>query len=148
MRDETSKLIEKAERSLRAAETLMRDGQAEFAAGRAYYAMMHAAQALLRERGMRFRKHSGVHAAVGQHLVKTGFLDAKYHRWLLDAFGCRIRGDYDIESPVEPDTAAALIGQAREFLLLARRLLGAGLPKGFAGADPRPPTNGLPGDKP
>lgn len=41
MREETRKLLEKAERALRAAEVLVRAGDAEFAAGRAYYAMLH-----------------------------------------------------------------------------------------------------------
>ena len=49
MTDETRKLLEKAKRALRAAETLQNAGDAEFAAGRAYYAMLHTAQALLRE---------------------------------------------------------------------------------------------------
>ena len=97
MTDETRKLLEKAKRALRAAETLQNAGDAEFAAGRAYYAMLHTAQALLRERGFRYRKHAGVHTAFGEHFAKAGLLDAKYHRWLLDAFDERLRDDYDFE---------------------------------------------------
>jgi len=60
--------------------TLFDAGDLEFAAGRAYYAMFHVAQALLREKGFHYRKHAGVHAAYGEHFAKTGVLDRKYHR--------------------------------------------------------------------
>lgn len=47
-------LLDKAERSLAAAEHLLVEGFPEFAAGRSYYAMFYATEALLlsRERGM------------------------------------------------------------------------------------------------
>jgi len=123
MKEESKKLLEKAQRSLRAAEILMREGDAEFASGRAYYAMLHTAQALLREKDFRYRKHAGVHAAYGVHFAKTGILDSKFHRWLLDAFDQRLRGDYDFEPVIDAETAATMIRQAREFLQEARRYL-------------------------
>jgi uncharacterized protein (UPF0332 family) len=43
-------LLEKAESAIGAAETLLREGYLDFAAGRAYYAMFYAAEALLAER--------------------------------------------------------------------------------------------------
>lgn len=77
MKEATRWLLEKASRSLRAAERLLNGGDAEFAVGRAYYAMFHAAQALLNERGLRFRKHGAVHGAFGEHFVKTGVFDCQ-----------------------------------------------------------------------
>jgi len=124
MKEETGKLLAKAERALRAAQTLADAGEYEFAAGRAYYAMFHTAQALLRERNLRYRKHGSVHAAYGQHFAKPGLLDPKYHRWLLDAFDERLRGDYDADVQFEPESTAQRINQAREFLDAARRYLG------------------------
>ncbi len=50
MRTATRKLLDKALRAVHAAETLLRAGDTEFAAGRAYYAMFYAAQALLNEK--------------------------------------------------------------------------------------------------
>jgi uncharacterized protein (UPF0332 family) len=125
MKDETRHLLDKAARALRAAETLMQAGDAEFAADRAYYAMFHTAQALLRERDLRYRKHASVHAAYGRHFAKTGLLDPKYHRWLLDAFDERLRGDYDAEVTFDPASVSQWIDQAREFLDAARTYLGA-----------------------
>lgn len=59
MTEEARKPLEKAERALNAAKTQLRAGDAEFAAGRSYYAMFHAAQALLRQEGLRYRPSSG-----------------------------------------------------------------------------------------
>jgi uncharacterized protein (UPF0332 family) len=123
MTEESRKLLDKANRALRAAETLMKAGDPEFAAGRAYYAMLHAAQALLRERGLRYRKHAGVHTAFGEHFTKVGALDAKYHRWLLDAFDERLRGDYDFDASLDAEHVGMRIEQAREFIDVARALL-------------------------
>ncbi len=66
MKTATRKLLDKALRAVHAAETLLRAEDTEFAAGRAYYAMFYAAQALLNEKGLSFRKHGGVHAAFGE----------------------------------------------------------------------------------
>lgn len=120
MREESRKLLEKAERAIHAAEILLQADDAEFAAGRAYYGMLHTAQALLREEDLRYKKHSGVHAAFGEHFAKTGILDPKFHRWLLAAFNNRIRGDYDFFSIIDEDTVTEMIDQAREFLLVAQ----------------------------
>jgi uncharacterized protein (UPF0332 family) len=123
MNQEARRLLDKAERALRAAETLLRAGDAEYAAGRAYYAMLHATQALLRQHGLRYRKHSAVHSTFGEHFIKAGLLDPKFHRWLLDAFDARLRGDYDFDATFEEGSVAAMVQQAREFLEVARGFL-------------------------
>jgi uncharacterized protein (UPF0332 family) len=120
---EARKLLSKAERALRAAETLLQAGDTEYAAGRAYYAMLHAAQALLRQHGLRYRKHSAVHSTFGEHFIKTGLLDAKFHRWLLDGFDARLRGDYDFDATFEEGSVAVMVQQAREFLAVVRAFL-------------------------
>jgi uncharacterized protein (UPF0332 family) len=123
MKEPGRQLLEKASRSLQAAERLLQSGDAEFAVGRAYYTMFYAAEALLSEQDLRFRKHGGVHAAFGEHFAKTGIFDPKYHRWLLEAFNKRVTGDYGIESLITAEDAATVITQAREFLETARRHL-------------------------
>jgi len=47
MMGETKALLEKAKRSLNAARVLLASGEPDFAAGRAYYCMLYAAQALM-----------------------------------------------------------------------------------------------------
>ena len=124
MRDETHKRLDKAQRAIHAAEVLLEDGDADFAASRAYYAMFYTAEALLIERGLRFRKHSSVHAAFAQHFIKSGLLEPKFHRRLLDAFDKRLEADYGADIVVFREHAARMIEQAREFLREARRYLG------------------------
>jgi uncharacterized protein (UPF0332 family) len=124
MMNDTRKLIDKAARAITAAEVLLRENQADFAAGRAYYAMFYAAEALLGEKGLHFRKHAGVHAAFGEHFAKTARLAPKFHRWLLDACDLRLTGEYGLEALIAPEDARRLINQAQEFLQEATRFLG------------------------
>ena len=125
MRDEAAWFLRKAEHALRAAELSLAANDPETAVGRAYYCMLHTAQALLREQDIRFRKHSSVHGAFGQHFAKTGLIDPKFHRWLLDSYDDRIRGDYDTECVIEEESASLRIEQAKEFLQTARQWLEA-----------------------
>jgi uncharacterized protein (UPF0332 family) len=123
VKEATRKLFAKAVRVLDVAERLKANEDAEFAVGRAYYAMFYVAEALLNEKGQRFRKHGGVHGAFADHFVKTGLLHAKYHRWLLEAFSKRITGDYGLDSDLTTEDVNLLIGQAREFLAAAKQFL-------------------------
>ena len=122
MKPEGRRLFDKAARAIRAAETLLREGDADFAAGRAYYAMFYSAEALLFERGLQFRKHGAVHGAFGEHFVRSGIMDVRFHRWLLDAFDVRIQGDYGVDAVVSREDARAMIDQAGEFLREAERI--------------------------
>jgi uncharacterized protein (UPF0332 family) len=79
MKRKTEQLLDKAQDTIEAAELLLKGGKHSFAAGRAYYAMFYVAEALLFERGLAFRKHSGVHAAFGRHFARTQALDPKFH---------------------------------------------------------------------
>jgi len=125
VRPEAAKLLAKAARAIHAAQKLADGGDLDFAAGRAYYAMFYAAVALLIERELRFKKHSGVHAAFGEHFAKTGLLDPKFHRWLLDGFDMRLEGDYGFEATLAAQDVAEMLTRARQFLDETRRLLGA-----------------------
>lgn len=125
MKAESRRLLDKAARAIRAAETLLRENDADFAAGRAYYAMFYAAEALLFERGLQFRKHGAVHGAFGEHLVRSGALDARFHRWLLDAFDVRIQGDYGVDALITAEEVRTMIDQASELLREAHRILGS-----------------------
>lgn len=126
MNESSRRLLDKAARAIEAAETLLEHGYPEFATGRAYYAMFYTTEALLNEKDLHFSKHGGVHGAFGEHYVKTGVFDVRYHRWLLDAFDRRIEGDYSEEVVVVDQDANELIEQAKDFLQEAKRFLGDG----------------------
>ncbi|HQL54889.1 MAG TPA: HEPN domain-containing protein [Phycisphaerae bacterium] len=128
MKESTAKLLDKSERSISAGDSLLAGGHVEAAANRAYYAMFYVAEALLGERGLRFRKHGGVHGAFGEHFVKTGLFDPQYHRWLLAAFNKRITADYGVDAELTVSEVAEMLAQAREFLAISRGFLNAAQP--------------------
>lgn len=126
MKEGTRHLLEKAERAIQAADVLLTASGPEFAAGRAYYAMFYTAEALLHERDQTFSKHGALHAAYGKEFSKTGLLDPKFHRWLINAFDLRLQEDYDAETLVSGKRVEEMLEQARTFLAAAREFLSKG----------------------
>ena len=64
-------LLVKARRSFEAAESLLEDDHADFAASRAYYGCFYTAEALLFSKGLTYSRHSQVVAQFGRHFAKT-----------------------------------------------------------------------------
>jgi uncharacterized protein (UPF0332 family) len=117
-------LLEKAGRSLDAAERLLRDGDNDFALSRAYYAMFYAAQALLLTRDVRRSRHSAVIAAFNEEFIQTGELSRDLFLKLRDGFEDRAEGDYGL-AVISEEQARAGLAAAREFLdQINRRLRG------------------------
>ena len=123
MTPEIKALLQKARQSQQAAESLTEDGYSDFAASRAYYSMFYTAQALLLMRGLSFSSHAAVIAAFGKEFAKTGDLDVKFHRWLLDAQDTRHIGDYGIGIGVQNSQVCKLLSWAQEFLAAAENWL-------------------------
>ena len=109
MREETRLLLVRAHENLQIAELLRDQHYTDVAASRAYYAMFYAAQALLLERGFAFSSHSAVIAAFGREIAKPGILDAKYHRYLIDAQDMRNLADYGVKSSLTEDEVRLMI---------------------------------------
>ncbi len=119
-------LLTKARQSLEAAILLQRESHHGFAASRAYYAMFYAVQALLDAEGLTFSSHSATISAFGQHFAKTGRLDPRFHRFLLEASESREEGDYGVPGEVSASKAEEHLRQAEEFLRHAEALLSKG----------------------
>jgi len=124
MKDSTGQLLKNAEETFKAAELLVGQDYLRDAASRAYYGTFYVAEALLNEKGLSFKKHGAVHSTFAQEFVKTGLFDAKYHRWLLNAFNQRQLGDYDEMVQFEASDVQETIQQAREFLEAVKTYLG------------------------
>jgi uncharacterized protein (UPF0332 family) len=60
-------------------------GELAAAAGKAYYAMFYAGQALLRAHGIEVVEHSAVASMLGRHFAKAGRLGPEFHRMFLNA---------------------------------------------------------------
>jgi uncharacterized protein (UPF0332 family) len=115
--------LERSYQSVLAAKELARDGFYDFAASRAYYSAFYAATAALLAEGLEFGKHSGVIAAVHQHLVKTGKLDKEKGKELNWLFEMRNVGDYGVDAHVPAEDAQRAVQVAEDFLSVIRSLL-------------------------
>lgn len=124
MMSEQADLLVQEHDSVAAAKVLQTEGHYDFAASRAYYAMFYVAEAFLLGKGLAFSKHSGVHAAFGEHFTKTGIVPSEFHRYLLRGMEVRHAGDYGKARKVTPEEAAEQITRAEQFLELAERLIG------------------------
>jgi len=123
MTDEIAKLVQKAEHALKVAQNLLEDGYPSDAASKIYYSMFYAAQALLKSEGIDVVKHSAVESALGYHFAKTGRIDPKYHRMLMDARKVREIADYDIHEEIVEPAASIKIEEGKAFLSAIKRFL-------------------------
>lgn len=116
MSEELKKLISKAERSLKAARRLYKNGDYDFSVSRAYYAMFYCAESLLLTQEMSFSKHTAVIAAFGKYFAKTGLIPSTLHSYLLTAFKDRQIGDYEVIKEITKSEAEATLKNAKEFI--------------------------------
>lgn len=124
MMPEQGELLWQARSSLAAAKILHEAGHYGFAASRAYYSMFYVAEAFLLGKDLAFSKHSGVHAAFGEHFVKTGTVPPEFHGYLIKGMELRHMGDYGISRKVTCDESSQQIAHSEQFLEIAARLIG------------------------
>src|ERR1700733_12672697 len=108
--------LARARQLLAAAEHLYRGQFFEDAVSRAYYAVFHAACALLATIGRTVRTHDGLRAAIAQHFGKPGLLDPKYSRLLARIAADRNDADYAVVSTFRVEDAELDLRQAEEFV--------------------------------
>ncbi len=84
----------KAEDSPASAWRELEAGSYSFAMNRLYYAAFYAISAVLLERKLTCRKHSGVRAAFHRQFIKTGLLDTRWGQLYDQLFEDRQEGDY------------------------------------------------------
>ena len=97
--------LEKARRKLATAQRLLDDGDFEDAAGRAYYAMYHAAHAALLPKRASPRTHKGLAMMLSMHRVKGGEISVDLYRAFVAARDQREYGDYEVASIIGPELA-------------------------------------------
>ena len=108
--------LNKAQEKLTVAETLLKLKDYEDAVSRAYYSVFHAAQAVLLTEGLSSNTHQGLVSLFGLHFVKSGKLEKKFGKFLVELKDDRERSDYEIYSTIDKETATQSIREAREFL--------------------------------
>lgn len=108
--------MEKAHDAIASAESELLAGRHTFAMNRAYYACFYSASAILLKNRRRFSKHSGVRAAVHQHLVKPGRIEVTLGKIYDRLFENRQEGDYLELIQFEEDQVRNAIQDATTFV--------------------------------
>lgn len=115
--------LARAEECLREAETLRDAGLPFGAASRAYYAVFHAATALLFSVGLEAKSHRAVASMIGEHFVKPGRLSAELGRLVAHMQRDREDADYATGAVFTADHASTATADATRFLAETRRIL-------------------------
>jgi uncharacterized protein (UPF0332 family) len=106
----------RAERSLDAARILLKENFLEDALSRAYYAILHAARAVLLAEGVSVSSHRAVRRLFGSHLIKPGKLAVRLAKILAEEQDDRFLADYDAWFHAERERAEKRVSEAAEFL--------------------------------
>ena len=109
-------LIAKGRRSLAVAKRLCAEGDFDFSASRAYYAMFYLTEALLLSRSLSFSKHSAVIAEFHREFVRPGAFSYDHYAALQKAFQDRNIGDYQYRETFPAGRAQAVLERAEAFV--------------------------------
>lgn len=108
--------ILKAKNALSEAEKLLEYNFTNAALNRLYYACFYAATALLFNKDIFVKTHSGVKQMLGLHFVNTGILSKDLAKFYGDVFTNRLASDYD-------DFVTADYDMVKEFSLFAHEFV-------------------------
>lgn len=115
--------FEKSQESLDAAYDEMKAGRLSFSVNRIYYACFYAVSAVLLQRELRFKKHSGVRAAFHHDFVKPGLVSLEHGRLYDELFEARQRGDYIGLASFEQKQVEDWLQQASQFVEAIKSLI-------------------------
>jgi uncharacterized protein (UPF0332 family) len=122
LKEESRLRFERANDCLEDSRVLFEGGRFAAVAARAYYAMLHAASAVLLDKGIERHSHQGVISAFGQYLVKPGLISDEFHRNFRESFDIRQESDYEPVAAVSKEQAQKIISRADEFVEACRKL--------------------------
>ncbi|MFC1636994.1 HEPN domain-containing protein [Planctomycetota bacterium] len=101
---------------------LMQGGFYRGAVGRAYYAMFHAVKAILLSRGIERSSHHAILSAFGEHIVKPGLVEQRFHTYIRKAFARRNECDYLSFTVADEPEVETILNRAKEFVEVCRNL--------------------------
>ena len=114
---------QRAMQSLHAAELLAREGYREDAVSRAYYAILHAAKAVLFVHDVATTSHAAVRRMFGRYLIRTGEIEREWSSHLGEGLDDRLAADYDASVSFSAEETQQECQQARAFVERMRRYL-------------------------
>jgi uncharacterized protein (UPF0332 family) len=84
---------------------------------RAYYTVFHIASAVLLWHDQERAKHSGVHSAFGEWLIRPGKVESEYGKIYTEARRMREASEYDFEGePITEANARRIVADAERFV--------------------------------
>jgi uncharacterized protein (UPF0332 family) len=117
-------LLDRAGRSFDAAQLLLSGGYADFAVSQTYYGIFYVAEALLLYKGFEFSRHGQVVGGYGREFAKTGELDPRYHRLLIETFDYRQATTYGpVSEEITAEEVEEYVREGRAFVADARSYL-------------------------
>lgn len=123
MTEEIQLRFQQAAECVEDAQVLLDHNRLAAAVTRAYYAMFHAATAVLLAKGVKRSSHRALLAAFGEQVVKTGIIDRKFFQYLRDTFERRQQSDYEPMVEIDRRTAEQTLQQAVDFVDACRKLV-------------------------
>lgn len=115
--------LARAEDCMKAARLLVDAGLLHDAESRLYYAIYHAAVAVLLTEGIEPRSHAGTVSLLGLHFVKTGRMGADDARLFARIQKYRIESDYGRDFVLTPDALEDDLAACEGFLDRTRHLI-------------------------
>lgn len=116
-RIEYSKLrMESAYNTFEAAKLLAQNGFWNSAINRLYYALFYAVNSILVLNEIDSQTHSGMRTQFSKYFIKTGKLDKKYGKLLVQLYDWRQQGDYENLFDFSEDTVNQLFEPVKEML--------------------------------
>ncbi|MFH1448056.1 MAG: HEPN domain-containing protein [Candidatus Micrarchaeota archaeon] len=117
--DLVKKELDEAENDLISAEKSLVEDNPKWATVQAYYSMFHVAKALVLSKGYREKSHICLSIALKSLFVDK--LEQRHYEHFRDCMGLRMDADYG--SVYSSETARDVIVWAREFLVVAKKIL-------------------------
>ncbi len=108
--------LEKARGDLETAEENLEKKRFSQSINRSYYAIFHAARALLALDKLDSRKHSGIISFFNKNYIGTGKIEREFSRILSDAFDIRNESDYNDFFIALREDAEGQLDNAKKFL--------------------------------
>jgi hypothetical protein len=123
MTGESDRHLSRAEEFLRVAEENLKNNHPSDSISRSYYAMFHAATAVLKTLGIERKSHHALWSGFGEHVTSKGLIAPKFHRLALDAFSARSLSDYLAQPTDTIDDAGESLAVATDFVGVCRRFV-------------------------
>jgi uncharacterized protein (UPF0332 family) len=121
MTKEVHDLLQIAHETLEDARVLFDKHRYPGTAERTYFAILHAASAMLLHTGVRAETHYGVKIKFGEIIAKSGKVDRRFGKILSETYDLRLDAEYvpEARSGISREVAEEQLTKAAEFLGMA-----------------------------